>query len=205
MRKAMLAGAAVAAVALVGVPVWMALSPGADEFAQCRGGAVAGAQIGGPLELVNSAGETVTEAEIFTKPSILYFGYTFCPDVCPLDNARNAEAVDLLVARGYDVQPVFVSIDPERDTPQIVGDFAANLHPRMVGLTGSAEQVQAASKAYRTFYKKQEDGDPDYYLVDHSTQTYLVFPERGFVDYFRRDVTPEAMADRVACFIDAGA
>ncbi len=99
------------------------------------------------------------------------------------------------------VQPVFISIDPERDTPEVVGDFAANLHERMIGLTGSPEQVKAASKAYKTYFKRQE-GDEDYYLIDHSTFTYLVLPGDGFVEFFRRDLTPEQLADNVQCFVD---
>ena len=99
------------------------------------------------------------------------------------------------------VQPVFISVDAERDTPETLREFTDVMHPRMLGLTGSAEQVKAASQAYRTYYKKQEDGDPEYFLIDHSTFSYLVLPEYGFVEYFKRDVTPEQMADRVGCFL----
>ena len=136
------------------------------------------------------------------QPALLYFGYTFCPDVCPLDVARNAQAVEILEERGEIVKPVFISIDPKRDTPEVVDDFTANMHPRMLGLTGSPEQVRKASQAYRTFYQAQE-GDDDYYLVDHSTLTYLVLPETGFVEFFRRDTSPQEMADRVQCFLNA--
>ena len=175
-----------------------------DQFAACRQSVIAGGsdQIGGPFTLVNSAGETVTDQDVITEPSLLYFGYTYCPDVCPFDTARNADAVDVLAERGMSVTPIFISIDPERDTPQVVGEFSELIHDKMIGLTGSEEQVKAASQAYRTYYKKQ-DGDPEYYLVDHSTFTYLVLPEHGFVDFFRRDATPEQMADRVACYINA--
>lgn len=198
--------AAFAAVVGLSAGVWYVTQrPAADDrFAACRTSQVAGGQdqIGGPFTLVDSTGATVTDKDVITRPSLVYFGYTYCPDVCPFDTARNAEAVDLLAERGIDVTPVFISIDPERDTPEVVGDFVSNLHDRMIGLTGSAEQVKAASQAYRTYYRKQE-GDPEYYLVDHSTFTYLVLPEAGFVDFFRREVTPEQMADRVACFIKA--
>ncbi|MCR9111862.1 MAG: SCO family protein [Rhodobacteraceae bacterium] len=175
-----------------------------DRFAQCRAGQVAGgaSQIGGPFTLVNGSGETVTDVDVIDQPALIYFGYTFCPDVCPLDAVRNAAAVDTLEERGVMAKPVFISVDPDRDTPKVVGDFAANIHPRMVGLTGTAEQVKAASKAYRTFYQKQE-GDEEYYLVDHSTFTYLTLPKYGFVEFFRRETSPEAMADRVECFVDA--
>ena len=195
-----LAGVAVAA--LLGWTVYsIVAAPPADQFAQCRGGTVGG-DIGGPFTLVDQNGTTVTDTDVITKPSLVYFGYTFCPDVCPLDNARNAEAVDLLKERGLDATPIFISIDPERDTPEVMRDVTANMHPSMIGLTGSAEQVKAASAAYRTYYKKQETGD-EYYLMDHSTFTYLVLPGVGFVDFFRRESTPVEVADRVACFAKA--
>lgn len=198
------AGLAIAAVVgmVGGLYGYSVLQGGNDPFAACRGGQIGGGAIGGPFTLVNGDGKTVTDAEVLTKPTILYFGYTFCPDVCPMDNARNADAVDLLESKGYDVQPVFISIDPERDTPAVMKDFAANLHPKMIGLTGSMEQVKAASLAYKTYFKKQESED-EFYLMDHSTFSYLTLPGIGFVDFFKRETTPEEMADRVACYVDA--
>lgn len=186
----------------------LAFQPGAlfsredDAFAQCRQGQVAGGDIGGPFTLVNSRGQTVTDADVLTRPSLVYFGYTFCPDICPMDMARNVEAVDILAERGLEVTPVFISIDPDRDTPEALGDFEANLHPRLIALTGSAEQVKAASQAYKTFYRKHEAED-EFYLVDHSTFTYLMLPGTGFVDFFRREITSDQMADSVACFVGA--
>lgn len=174
-----------------------------DPYADCRGGAVGGGDIGGAFTLVDETGKTVTDKDVITKPSLVYFGYTFCPDVCPLDNARNADAVDMLEENGVEVTPVFISVDPERDTPEVVRDFTDNLHPRMIGLTGSAEQVKAASLAYKTYFKKQDSGD-EFYLMDHSTFTYLVLPDKGFVDFFQRDDTAEQMAERVGCFLDKG-
>lgn len=180
---------------------------GDDRFAQCRAGQVAGgtSAIGGPFTLVSETGETVTEEDVIDQPALIYFGYTFCPDICPMDSARNAQAVDVLEERGRMVKPVFISIDPARDTPEVVDDYTASLHPRMLGLTGSEEQVKSASRAYRTFYQKQApaDGDDEYYLVDHSTFSYLAFPEHGFVEFFRRDLDPVQLADRVECFLDA--
>jgi protein SCO1/2 len=176
-----------------------------DIFAKCRTSQVAGGAsvIGGPFTLVDKTGKTVTDKDVITGPSLVYFGYTFCPDVCPLDNARNAEAIDLLEADGKMVTPVFISIDPARDTPEVVGEFAENLHERMIGLTGSDEQVRAASKTYRTYFNRHDEGDDEYYLVDHSTQTYLVFPEHGFVEFFQRGTSAEDMAKSVSCFVDA--
>ena len=195
--------AAAAALALTAGGAWWALRPAGGPFAECGASVVAGeADIGGAFTLVSETGETVTDEDVFTMPSLVYFGYTFCPDVCPLDSARNAEATELLEERGIAVQPVFISVDPERDTPQVVADFTDVFHPRMLGLTGSAEQVAEASRAYRTYYNAQESDD-DYYLVDHSTFTYLVLPEIGFVEFFRRDATAEEVAETTACYVRA--
>lgn len=198
------AGLAAAAVVglLGGTAGYLYLAQPEDQFAECRSSTVGGGNIGGAFTLTDKTGKSVTDKDVLTKPSLVYFGYTFCPDVCPMDNARNAEAVDILESKGYDVNPVFISIDPARDTPEVVGEFAANLHPKMIGLTGSEDQVKAASLAYKTYFKKQEDGDPEYYLMDHSTFTYFMLPGGTFADFFRRDDTAEQMADRVACFIE---
>lgn len=206
MTKIIAIVASAVTVSLLAIAAYFALATGPDDkFAQCRVGKIAGGTqaIGGPFTLVDEDGNTVTDTDVITRPSLLYFGYTYCPDVCPLDNARNAEAVEVLEGMGHDVQPVFISIDPERDTPEVMKEFTAYLHPKYLGLTGSLEQTKAASQAYRTYYKKQDEGDPEYYLVDHSTFTYLVFPETGFVEFFKREVTPQSMAETVACFIDA--
>ena len=203
---AIVAGGLVIA-ATAGVFLYTQFAGEPDKYAQCRSTAIAGgaSQIGGPFTLVDETGATVTEAEVIDQPALIYFGYTFCPDVCPLDTARNAEAIDILEGRGQIVKPVFISIDPERDTPEVVDAFTANLHERMLGLTGTPEQVRAASRAYRTFYQKQEPaaGEEDYYLVDHSTMSYLVFPEEGFVEVFQRALRPDDLADRIQCFLEA--
>ncbi|SDW71257.1 SCO family protein [Litoreibacter albidus] len=199
----------VAAIGLVvamlgGTAAYVMMNKGGDDkFASCSSSAVAGGDIGGPFELVSETGETVTNTDVITDPTLVYFGYTFCPDVCPLDAARNAEALDVLEERGINANALFITIDPERDSPEVVAEYTDVMHPRMLGLTGSPQQVKAASQAYKTYYKKQA-GDPEYYLVDHSTFTYLVLPESGFVEFFRRDDSPEKIADAVACYAQAG-
>lgn len=203
MSKIYTIAAGVAIVAVVGVTFAVTQMQGSDDiFAQCRASQAAGGAIGGPFELVDENGQTVTDADVITGPTLIYFGYTFCPDVCPLDNLRNAEAIRLLDEQGIDVKPVFISIDPERDTVDVVREFTDNFHERMLGLTGSPEQVRAASQAYRTYYNKQ-DSDDEFYLMDHTTMSYLVFPEYGFEEFYRRDVTPEQMATSLACFVEA--
>lgn len=179
-----------------------------DEFPEtenpCGSNSVATrAAIGGPFELVSDAGKTVTEKDVIDQPVLVYFGYTFCPDVCPMDLARNAEVVDILDSRGIDVKPVLITVDPERDTPEVLAEYVGYLHEKMVGLTGSLQQIESANQAYRTYYNKQQHAgsDSEYYLVDHSTFTYLVTPEDGFLEYFRRDASPDEMADSVACYL----
>ena len=203
-RQIAIAATAVVAAGLVGTYLATVAFKPAD-FTECRAGQVAGGDIGGPFTLIDETAATVTDADVITTPSLIYFGYTFCPDVCPLDNARNAQAVEILEEQGINATPIFISIDPGRDTPEVVADFTENFHDRMIGLTGSEEQVAAASRAYRTFYQKEVDGDPEYYLVDHSTFTYLVLPDAGFMDFYRRDDSPERIAESVACFVEAAA
>ena len=198
MSKIVAIGATVSVLALIGgtFAITQLKTP---TLADCSGTAIGGATIGGPFELIDQTGRTVTDADIITEPTLIYFGFTFCPDVCPLDLARNAAAVDILAERGIDVTPVFITIDPARDTPDVVGDYAANFHPDMIGLTGSDAQIAAASKAYKTFYAKADD-DPEYYLMQHSTFSYLTLPDVGFVEFFRQVDSPEKVADTVACF-----
>lgn len=201
MNKSIAIAAAVVVAGFLAVIGWFAFQGGdSDQFAQCRTSTVAG-DLGGPFELVNGDGETVTDTDVITEPSLIYFGYTYCPDVCPLDVDRNAQAVEILEERGQSVTPIFITIDPARDTPEVVGEFADVMHPRMIGLTGSPEQIKAASQAFRTYYKAHPPVDGEY-LVDHSTFSYLVMPEVGFVDYFRREVRPEQMADQLACYVE---
>ncbi|MBZ4022096.1 SCO family protein [Rhodobacter sp. TJ_12] len=201
--KTAAAGAALAIVAVLGGTWALTLGSGAnDPFKDCRVGARAGAaQIGGPFTLLSETGETVTDREVITKPSLVYFGYSWCPDVCPIDNTRNAAAADMLDAMGYDVTPVFISVDTARDTPESLTEYTDLMSPKMIGLTGTEAQIDAAVKAYRAYYKVADPTDPQT-LIDHSTQTYLMDPERGYLDFYDRDTPPEEVARSVACFID---
>ncbi len=190
---------------LISSEYWPFSSKESDQFAKCRSSSITGVvgSIGGPFTLIDQKGRTVTDADVITEPSLIYFGYTFCPDVCPLDTARNGEVVDILAQIGKSATPIFISIDPKRDTPEVMAEYSEWIHPKMKGLTGSQEQVKAASKAYRTYYKLHPDEGNGYYLVDHSTMTYLVLPEHGFMEFFRRDQSAEKVAEKVACYINS--
>ncbi len=199
--------AAAVVILIAGTAVVLRLEP--SRQADCGGGLMTGnAAIGGPFELVTDTGETVTDAEVLDEPALIYFGYTFCPDVCPLDAARNARAVDILAERGFDVRPVFITIDPARDTPEVLAAFTDYMHPDMLGLTGSEEQVRRAASAYRVYYAQRGD-DPASYLMNHSVYTYLDIPGKGFVDLFRGapgagsdgGTTAEEVAKRTECHL----
>ena len=193
----------IAGIWLVSSEYWPFLSKDSDQFAKCRSNTITGVigTIGGPFTLIDHKGATVTDTDVITEPSLIYFGYTFCPDVCPLDTARNGEVVDILAQIGKSATPIFISIDPKRDTSEVMAEYSEWIHPKMKGLTGSQEQVKAASKAYRTYYKLHADEGNGFYLVDHSTMTYLVLPEHGFMEFFRRDQSAEKVAEKVACYI----
>ncbi len=200
-RAALIAGAAAASL-MLGAGLWFSFGEG-DGLEACRdGGGVIGADIGGPFTLTDETGARVTAEQAIDRLTLLYFGYTHCPDFCPTDAATMAAAADMLAERGVEVNTVFVTIDPARDTPEALAAFTDAMHPDMLGLTGSDEDIAAAARAWRVYYAKAGD-DPDYYLMDHSTFTYLAHPERGLLDFFRHGDAPEALAERTACFADA--
>ena len=171
---------------------------------KCSPNTVAGGNstIGGNFSLVDTSGKLLNSTDIIVKPSLVYFGYSYCPDVCPFDLQRNAIAVDLLDEKKIDVLPLFITIDPKRDTPQRMKEFTSFVHPKMIGLTGSKEQISKTMKQFKV-YGQTASGSfaDDDYLMDHSSFTYLVDPELGFLDYFSRNVSPNEMADIVECFI----
>jgi len=192
-------------IAATGLGWWLLRADGSDPYAQCRETSIGTgvASIGGPMSLVDENGTQVTDADMFLKPTLLYFGYSFCPDVCPIDNARNAEALELLKADGVEAQMAFVSVDPDRDDLERLREYTDYLHPDAVGYTGTMEQILEATRAYKAYFRVEDNPDPDFYAIDHSTFTYLVLPEIGFVEFFKRDTGPREIADRVECFLDA--
>lgn len=199
-RIAAIAAASLTLVALA-AGAFFALRPSSDDpYADCRTAKVLGtAAIGGPFTLTSGTGARVTDTEVITRPTLIYFGYAFCPDVCPTDLARNATAADILVERGIDVGLAFITIDPARDTPEVLREYASMIHPRLVGLTGTPEEIAAVASAYKVFYRKSGD-DPENYLMDHSTFTYLMAPGSRFLEFYPSAASAETVADSVACF-----
>ncbi len=154
-------------------------------------------QIGGPFQLVNQDGKVVDQTVLKGKWSVVFFGYTYCPDVCPGTMQALRAAVDQLGPKGKDLQIVFISVDPARDTPSKIKDWldVQDLPPGALGLTGTPQQVAAAARAYRAFYEISGDG-PDY-QVNHSTVAYLMTPRGRFDRVLAYGLTPEQMADQI--------
>ncbi|OSZ72067.1 SCO family protein [Sphingomonas sp. IBVSS1] len=189
------------AVAIAGLLGWMRFAaPPAPQ------GNLAGASLGGPFTLTDQNGQSVREADFAGRYRLIYFGYGFCPDVCPTDLAllgrglKAFEASD--AARGARVAPIFITIDPQRDTPAALKPFVAAFHPRLVGLTGTPDQIAAVARAYGVYAKRMETGDPENYLMDHSAMVYLYGPEGkpiGFLPH--QGLTAEAITQMLATHV----
>jgi len=164
----------------------MLLCSGAYLF--LSGSRPAALTVGGPFSLIDGDGKPVTDQTWRGKFMLVYFGYTFCPDVCPTTLSSVADALDKMGARADRIQPLFITVDPKRDTPPVVKQYAAAFGPRIIGLTGSAEQIAAAAKAYRVYYAEHRTGPgPDDYSMDHSSVLYLMGPDGRFIAPVRAD------------------
>ncbi len=192
--------AAVAVVAVLVVNNLRDIGPGPTLATKPEVAVKGRPKIGGPFTLVNQDGKTVTDADYRGRYMLLYFGYTFCPDVCPTFLGIVGEALDILGDKAEPIVPIFVSVDPERDTPAHLKEYVVNFHPTMVGLTGSMEQVYEVARQYRVYFSKvmQQGADPDGYLMDHTSITYLMGPDGKFVSHFAHGTTAETMAKRLA-------
>lgn len=161
------------------------------------------AAIGGQFELIDGSGKPFTDTELLGRWNLIYFGFTMCPDICPAELTKVAEALDILEKKGRKVssglgavQPVFISVDPGRDTPERSTEYARGFHPAFVGLSGSEEQVRQTAKAYRVYYSR-DDAENDDYLVDHSIITYLMDPTGEFREFYGKNSTAVEMAARI--------
>ena len=174
---------------------------------ECGGNIVAGGNsgIGGEFQLTDINLQKVNSSDIISEPALIYFGYSYCPDVCPYDLQRNAIAVDILFNAGREVTPIFITIDPKRDTPERLKEFATFVHPKLLALTGSEEEIKNVMKLFKVYGQKakQEKLDNTDYLMDHSAFTYLVDASGVFIDYFNRKVSPEEMAKRITCYLNS--
>lgn len=200
----LLAALAIAIVAAL----WLWRQADGDAITQGKSGEAGSVQgagqalIGGPFTLTDQTGKTVTQADYKGKYMLIYFGFTFCPDVCPTELQVMAGAVSKLGAKGAQVQPIFITVDPERDTVEVMANYVKQFDPRLVGLTGTPEQIAEVAKAYRVFYQKVKDDETSGdYTMDHSSIAYLMDPEGKFLTFFPPGVSPDEMAAKIATFM----
>jgi cytochrome oxidase Cu insertion factor (SCO1/SenC/PrrC family) len=155
------------------------------------------APVGGPFELTDQTGHRRTDTDFHGKLVVLYFGYTYCPDVCPTELQSISLALDKLGAAAETVQPAFISVDPERDTPARLAEFVSSFHPRLIGLTGSVADIRKTAIAYRTFFAKNSATAPGEYSVDHTGFIYLVGKDGHYLGFLPPGVSPDEIADAI--------
>jgi protein SCO1/2 len=155
-----------------------------------------GSAIGGPFRLTDQNGKTVTDADLKGKWSLIYFGYTHCPDACPTALNAISIALEELGSKRDAVRPVFITVDPERDTPETLKAYVTSFDAPILALTGSAEQIAQAAKGYRVYYAKHPEKGDDY-SMDHSSVIYVMDPEGRFTASFTHESTPEQIAERL--------
>ncbi len=186
----------------------LALIAPALATAACRGpatpaGPLVGSGVGGPFAMIDQDGHAVTDRTYAGKYRLMYFGYTFCPDVCPVDVQKIAQGMKLFAgkdpAAAAKVVPIFVTVDPERDTPAVLKTFVRAFSPGMVGLTGSPAQAAAMRRAFRIYASKQGGGRD--YLVDHSATIYLMDPGNHPISFLEHDATPAQIAAELATYV----
>lgn len=159
------------------------------------------ALIGGPFKLTDHTGRRVTEADFKGRFSLIYFGYTFCPDVCPAELQVISAALDELGTKAEKVTPVFITIDPERDTVEQMKSYVGHFHKSLVGLTGSVEEVRAVAKAYRIYFARVKDDSSTDYVMDHSSIVYLMSPKGEYLAHFAYGTGVEKMVNGIAKFL----
>ncbi len=159
-----------------------------------EGEQVAPVAIGGEFTLTDQNGVERRPEDFRGKLMLVYFGYTFCPDACPTALQDMSRAIDIMGNKGDAVQPIFITIDPARDTVEQMKLYASNFHPRLVALTGTPEQIAAAAKAYRVYYEKGKSTGGDDYLMDHTSFIYLMGPDGKYLSHFPPGTTAEQMA-----------
>jgi len=149
--------------------------------------------VGGPFTLIDQDGRQRTDTDFRGKFLLVFFGYTTCPDICPTELMQIGLAIDKLGAAGDEVQPLFISVDPERDTPAVLAPYVAQFHPRLIGLTGTAAQIRAVADAYKAYYAKFMPPDGAVYLIDHTGFVYLMGRSGQYLGFF----PPGTSADRM--------
>ena len=188
-------------MASVAVALAIGLSAGL-LFGERAGGSGSGkAAIGGPFELIDHTGRTVTEADFEGQYMLVYFGFTYCPDVCPTELQAMSVALDMLGDDAEAITPIFITVDPERDTVELMATYREHFHPRLQALTGSSAQIAAAARTYRIYYAKVEDESSTEYLMDHSAYVYLMDRNGEYLKHFAPNTPPESYAEAIRAIL----
>ena len=196
--------AALIIIAVVAYSAWMRLTLPGNDATVVSAGFKAAVKIGGPFALTNHFGEKVTASTYLGQYLFIYFGYGYCPDICPTELANMAATLDNLGSASAQVQPLFITVDPERDTVEFLSEYVAQFHPNFVGLTGTPAEIASVAKNYRVFYRKVESEDSSEYLMDHSGFVYLMGPDGLFLTMFRGGTNPESIGKTIATYIQKG-
>jgi protein SCO1/2 len=162
---------------------------GEDETLAGPGLAVMPADLGGPFLLTDHEGERVTEAAFEGRPTLVYFGYSFCPDICPTTLQTMAEAMASTIARTNGVRGAFITVDPARDTVETLADYVPLFHDDLRGLTGSPAEIDRVARSFRVFHQLRKEVDPEAYPVDHSSYIYFMTADWRLAAVFRHDAT----------------
>jgi protein SCO1/2 len=179
---------------ILGAGAFLVLS--LHETPRGAAGTLLASAIGGPFRLVDQNGKTVTDADLKGKWSLVYFGYTHCPDACPTALNDIAIALDELGPQRTAVRPVFVTVDPERDTPEVLKSYVTAFDAPILALSGTPEKIAQAAKGYRVYYAKHPEAGGDY-SMDHSSVIYVMDPEGRFTASFTQENSPEEIAERL--------
>jgi protein SCO1/2 len=198
-RLLIIAAAAFAGLALAGI-AFMVTKDGSSNTPG-RLVAVTGDAFGGPFTLTNHMGESVTEQDFAGRHRLIYFGFTYCPAICPTELSKIAAALTQLGEQAAAVQPLFITVDPARDTPEKLKPYVAMFHPALIGLTGTEDQIKDVLKAYKIYAAKVDDPNLTEYTMDHSSFIYLIGPDDRLLHIFRMQDTAETMAAVTARWI----
>ena len=193
-RRFVLAAVLLGGLVILGVGALLALAH--RDTPRGAAGTLLASAIGGPFRLVDQNGKTVTDADLKGKWSLVYFGYTHCPDACPTALNDIAIALDQLGPKREAVRSVFITVDPERDTPEVLKDYVTSFDAAILALSGSPEEIARAAKAYRVYYAKHPEPGGDY-SMDHSSVIYVMDPQGRFTASFTHESAPEQISERL--------
>lgn len=193
------------ALLAVGFAGWFYLQPGAMQEARFDPNASGGGDYGGPFTLTNQNGDRVSRSDFAGSYLLIYFGYTFCPDVCPTSLSVMTQALDRLEEEAPEkaaaVQPLFITVDPERDSVEVLKQYVEFFHPRLIGLTGTLDEIDQVAKDYRIYVKKVRDESATDYLVDHSSTLILLGRDGEFIRLFSHGTPPQEIATALSSIV----